>query len=513
MASTKIPLRSIGKLLTNLDPSVRSQLEAAFVEAEDLNTLHNDAAIAGQTKRVLSSLVSAPVITVDTNISGYDVNWSKLRDRLISFYEVQVSLQSNFGSYQSFKTVDNFFSAEGVTSDTFIRVRAIRWDGKCGNYSNILHVPATALSSPMVYARDLSDIPSFYIENPNPLAPNPVQHLFITPQRKNGGVMVFGSFGAEFYVDQTGIRGEYADTDPDSALDDAVSVTVNGAHVNTLHTIPITDSGDVGSSPVHRAAIGYSVGFGPAFLSHSEFYFSTYDNWPHNTTQNAGHTGGGVHDGWNNLKGIQGQVEAQITNSNDSGSYYTILTQPGGTSATTNTLTGKKFFFNLPNSRTVKGIEVKLYGEGQITLGPGTATITVNRISLVDNGTARPTNKASGEDFILGLGPNNEPQHLTYGGATDLWGEIAGFWTSAKINDKDFGVVVQFTIDTTGGDVDSAVFVYGLEVLVHTDNSIESATIDVIYIPSTQDLVTYPGRRVVLTNCTLNAIEFGDDIT
>ena len=507
MGSTKIPLRGIAKMLTNLDPAVRAKLESAFVEAENTSTFSNNAAINDQQRRVLSSLVSQPVVSVDTNTLGYDANWPKLKDRLISFYEVQVSLDSNFATFQSYKTVDNFFSAEGVTADTFIRVRGVRWDGQCGNFSDTVHVPASSLSSPVVYARDILDVPSFYIENPNAVAPSPLQHLRITPQKKNGGIMVFGSFGVEFYVDSSGNRMDYTSTDPDAPLNDYLSVTVNGAEVNTFEEIEVSTS----QNNKQFTCVGYSVGIGPGFLSHAGFYNSSYESWAGAAVQGATHGAGGTHTGWSNLKGLTGVIEPVITNVPVDGTTYEVDNLPAAGSTTTKAIRGRKYFFHLPKDRVVQGIEVVLYGETEIL--SGSANVTVNRISLVDAGTARPTNRSGGE-ALPGIDVNAVPIALTYGSPTDLWGEVAGFWTPDKINDTDFGALVVLQDDTVGG-VPSSVFMalFAMEIKVHTNNGTESATIDIVYEPPTQDLVSFPARRAILKNCTLNVIEFGDDLT
>jgi len=512
---SKIPLRGLSKLLINLDPGTRSRIEAAFGEAEDLTGYHNNSAIDGTSRRRLDGRVDAPVITVDSGVAGFDIIWPRLQDRRISMYEVQISLASNFANPLVYTTVDNFFGIENVANDTYVRVRGVRWDGQISNWSNIETVNATPLIGPIVYTRSISDIPSFYIEFPALVAPRPIQKLTVVPTRTNGGVMVFGSFGVEFYVDSTGERGSVLlNSDPEGNLEDAVYITINGNRVNNVHEIPNffdpggADPDTVFTNGIATTVFGYSIGFGPAFLSHSQFYFGAYDLLsPNTSSQGVVHEAGGTHTGWTSRKQIQGSIPGRIQLS-DAASYQ-ITGLPNADTATTNAIGGRKYLLNIPSTETILGIKLSIYAAGN-----STPTQTFDVVRLVDNGVAR-ANKAAGETWPATTlhGDSYIVTPVVYGGPTDLWGEVAGFWTPAKLNDPDFGVsIVGRATNATGSPQNYEFLMFGALVTVYTNKGKDEALIEIMYTPTTQDLTTYPDMRAVLKNCTLNAVEFGREI-
>lgn len=105
-SKSKVPLRGIASLFDNLDAGTKAQIVGAFSEAEDLFDYHNRSAVDQLERRSISSLVDSPVLTSTTNNRGFDVQWERLADRRISFYEVQVSYASNFVNPDIYKVVD-----------------------------------------------------------------------------------------------------------------------------------------------------------------------------------------------------------------------------------------------------------------------------------------------------------------------------------------------------------------------------------------------------------------------
>lgn len=98
---------------------------------------------------------------------------------------------------------------------------------------------------------------------------------------------------------------------------------------------------------------------------------------------------------------------------------------------------------SVPSGATIDGIEVRInhYSEDSAT-----DNLEFIRVSLVDDtATYRTTNKVSGGG---GEWPTTDTS-TTWGGATDTWGESAGFWTATKVNNAAFGAVIQ--IRTVGG--------------------------------------------------------------
>ncbi|MDP2703934.1 MAG: hypothetical protein Q8P01_01800 [bacterium] len=104
-------------------------------------------------------------------------------------------------------------------------------------------------------------------------------------------------------------------------------------------------------------------------------------------------------------------------------------------SAISNYLKGTNFGFSIADGSTILGIKVEVdRKEGNTAAAGG---VIDNTVQLIDeSGTIRTTvNKADTATFW----PTADGT-VVYGGTADLWGEAAGFWTTAKINDLDFGV-------------------------------------------------------------------------
>ena len=497
-------------MLTHLDPGVRAKLENAFIEAEAQLDYHNQSAVDNQERRVPGNKIAAPIVTAATNTLGFDLNWPKLRDRVISMYEVQISTQSNFSSFSSYNTVDNFFQVEGAASVNYARVRGVRWNGECGPWSQTITVNVTTTASgPVVYSRTIADLNYFYRSWPGKAYPSEIQGITITPQRENGGVLFFGSFGVEFYVDSTGFRGNrgnhyYIGTA--TQLDESVMVTINGQRVQNLSDIPVFQNPGWSNiqSPPQSTVFGYSLGLGPGYLKHSQFYFEEFGPvFPLTATErNDANPSLGTHTGWLTKRNIEKEYIG------DTGSFTNYRTETSfgvvGEAEITKSLIARNFKFNIPSTSKIVGIQLDLTCDALPIFQP--MTNTFNRIRLIDsNGSPRPTIKGSGSTFIT----------TTFGGPTDLWGEAAGFWTPAKINGQYFGLDVQgkAVYNYTGFADGTNFFVYGAHLTIYTDmDGPELAKIRIQYKPRTNDFYSYPYTRAILKNCTLNALEFGTKI-
>lgn len=138
----RVNLRGFGKLFTNLPPGVRAKIEAAFLEAETLLDYHNKSDIEKQTRRSISGLVAAPVLTTFTSPGAIHVTWRRLTDRRISKYEIEYDDSQIFDSPTSKVTVDTFFDLNGLSGDWYFRVRGVTGDGRTGRWS------ATATDNP-----------------------------------------------------------------------------------------------------------------------------------------------------------------------------------------------------------------------------------------------------------------------------------------------------------------------------------------------------------------------------
>ncbi|MDP2736929.1 MAG: hypothetical protein Q8O59_04105, partial [bacterium] len=106
-----------------------------------------------------------------------------------------------------------------------------------------------------------------------------------------------------------------------------------------------------------------------------------------------------------------------------------------GKLAISNYLKGTNFGFTIPDGSTILGIKVEVdRKEGNTAAAGG---VIDNTVQLIDEGGLIRTtvNKAD----IATFWPTADGT-VVYGGTADLWGEAAGFWTTTKINDLDFGV-------------------------------------------------------------------------
>jgi hypothetical protein len=483
---SKIPLRNIADLFTHLDPGTKSRLQSAFAEAEDLMDFHNRSAIEKSDKRTLSANVAAPVLTSTTNNRGFDIQWKRLDDRRISFYDVQVSLASNFANPDDYKVVDTCFSLEGVGTTVYTRVRGVKSDGTCGPWSDSKQIDAFATTAgPVVYTRGFDNIPSFYINSPLSAFPGDIQHITITPERQNGGIVVFGDIAVE---------------NPTFSPGDYIKVKLNAT---TMTLIPLDSLVGVDRS--------FSMGFGPVFLTHTEFGFSAADDVFPATVAQSG-AGVGTHTGWTNTANVTGTMETDY-----SGATATDYLQSGivaGQSLGTKTLKLSNFGFTVPGANTITGIEATFTG-GWFGGDPAKSTPQIALLSLLDEtGTARSFSQSStfpwpgtGAFDLASQPASGTIPSVTFGGTTDLWGENAGFWTPTKINDVDFGLEVVGRVRRKFNDSagDQRVWIYGVTMTVYSINADFTARVDVIYNEAS-------GGGVLL-GCTINAVEFGSALT
>ena len=122
-------------------------------------------------------------------------------------------------------------------------------------------------------------------------------------------------------------------------------------------------------------------------------------------------------------------------------------------SSTTQYLKGTNFGFAIPTGATIVGILVEI--ERFQSAGGGTMVDLEVKIVKAD-GTFGTTNKASGTNWT------GTEAFFSYGGASDLWGET---WTSADINDADFGVVLRGTM-TMGAETNVTADVDSMRITI-----------------------------------------------
>ena len=456
---SKIPLRGVASIFNHLDPGVKAKITSAFAEAEDLIDYHNSSIIERQTRRKLSGLIDAPILTITTNSKGFDASWPRLEDRRISFYEVQMSTSSNFADPTVFNVVETSLAVEGVGATVYIRVRGVRFDGDCGSWSEVESASASAAGGPVVYSRGLADIPSFYITTPYNLFPQPIQHLTITPQRQNGGFLIYGSFGLESC--NTPIN------------DPPVFLTLNGVNYSSTSIAEFT------TVPTCNVPFG----LGPIFVSHDEFYFGEQQtSTPGTAANNGAADSDGTPSGWT------------LTDP-----YTYTVTWTGShpaEDAETKNLRLTNLGFTIPTGNTITGV----YVQWTASATSSSPAADLLGLRLLDSSGAR-------SNVVSGTGDwGNGTQ--SYGSRTNLWGEVDGFWTPTKVNDSSFGV--QFRGNVYVPSASSGTIVRELTV--------SSVTVTVYSVNETTGEVNIqirfnPGvTSGELRQCTLNAIEFGEDI-
>lgn len=526
---SKVPIRGISKALTRLSPGIRAKLESAFIEAESQLDFHNTSTAGNATKKAKKAKVKAPVLSVKTNTLGFDLNWPKLKDRTISNYEIQISPASNFSSYISYNTVDNSFDLEGATFISYARVRGVLWNGDAGPWSNTQKIDVTAApAGPVVYSKTISNLSSFYINYPGLIYPSPLQEITITAKRREGGIMVFGSMGVEFYVDANGFRGRQADLmylGSNKTPEDSINLVINGKRVHGLTFLPCFQAPGRAPivSPPQSTVFGYSAGFGPAYLTHQRFYSSEYDfAHPYNVGELNDSTPLGIHTGWLGKRNVENEVLiieegfGQFVKI-DGHAKYTIDNTadiPIFTQVAAKTLKTNNYKFNIPSTDTILGIKLDLFISKFSDGGPFNF-LNIKSVKLInDDGVPRSFVAGSGIQWVSQqsefAGDTGGPD-ITLGGPTDLWGEAAGFWTPNKINNHNFGADIQ--AQSRYGGVAGFFSTFGLRGLHFTvyTKQIGDGTADIKlqYKPRTNDFYTYPYTRAVLKNCTINVLEFG----
>lgn len=497
---SKIPLRGLANLFMHLGPNTKAQISSAFAEAEDMMNFHNQSVVDQQEKRAISGLVDSPVLTTSTNNRGFDVEWTRLNDKTISMYEIQVSFSTIFSNPDVYRVVDTSFALEGLGTTVYVRVRGIRFNGECGPWSDTATIDAFATSGgPIVYSVGMDHEPAFYISDPAAIYPEPIQELTITPQRQDGGIVVFGSMGFEGGVSfQPG---------------DFIRVTLNE---QTLSEVDL----ETLSPP-------FGIGFGPTFLSHGDFYTSTADLFnPTLEASSGSSSGSGAHSGWtfsgNGAVGVMEELypSPEITDS----ANYTVTGLTPGQSGQSRHLHLQGFNFAVPSGNTVNGIQIRFTGLATGSNIDITKSIPqINKINLIDQtGTDRTTSPVSNVNWPrqLPIVAGSDIGEMTVGDSSYLWGEAAGFWTPAKVNSANFGLsyVARFRVASAdavaaaaiagGGSTVSTAYLYGVEMTIFSSSATDEARVDVRFFSPLNI-----GSGLTLTNMTLNAIEFGQVIS
>lgn len=233
-AGSQVPLRGFASLLKNLDPGQKDRLQDAFSDAENLLSFHSLGVPERQQRRRISGLVRQIQVIATSSILGGFVQWERLDDPRIAFYEIQVGDDNAFSTAETTQILDTFFSIEGINTTKFIRVRGVRIDGETGLWSTTKSIIPDTISAPSVSSVEFYPV---FIEGIDPetekqfvfggdLDPEGVQTFYTIlsntfyVNRLNGGISIWG------YVSNRLKELQEAGVTPW----DRVRFTVNGIH-------------------------------------------------------------------------------------------------------------------------------------------------------------------------------------------------------------------------------------------------------------------------------------------
>lgn len=475
----KAPIRGIAKLLLNLSPGLRTKIESAFVEAENLLDFHNRSVVSKQTRRSVSGLVDAPVVTVTSGVLGVAANWERLDDPRITLYEVEVSSDNIFSNPTSFNTVDTNFAIENRTAITYVRVRGVRSDGQAGPWSDV--ESATPEVVPVVASSvSTSDVPL----NPATILTNAMttlQEFDESVSANTTAAVVFGSFSANVPA----VGGGESSLDIVARLNGRIIANYGvptldlTAAADALDSVYIAQTGINSFLRPDTETGGFAVGFGPA--GSENLTASKFEDFSATNAQESGtFSGSGTPTGWTNPTGVT--LNSALT------ATYSVAFVGAG-SATSEFLEAFDFDLNIPSTDTILGVEVHVSASRDVQ------TATFNTVQLIDDtGTITGNNNAAGEAL------SSTTTTFTFGGPTDLWGLVL---TPAIVNDPDFGFAMRFDFSTPA-PATVTVSVPVVTLCVYTSHSGR-------ILVRIDGVGTGGSNNLTINNATINVVEFNSE--
>lgn len=369
-ATTRVPLRGFAKIFSKLPTSVRSIIERSFEEAENLMDFHSRSVPNRQNRRRISGLVAVPVVTGINSIFGGAIRWERAEDPRITMYDVQIDTVNVFPNPTTLQVLEPFFSIEGLTSTRFLRVRAIRFDGRTGNWSNTVQITPAQEEAPAVFSclfyQAYDDDPEPNIENVVPFGGERIPKFYelfdctFPVGRDTGGMAVFG------YISNRLREGRNSNIKPW----DRVRFTVNGETITENYFCHWTDSSvidsdtrginpNTGDPLSFYAKGGYTAAFGPYTVLYPQSSRSRGHLDPKLAQSDSG---AGV--AWQHARSIMRPSTWARTPL--SGALLTTgqrmeesqVTLGGG--ASSNYLRAGDFGFQIPQESTIQGIQLKV---------------------------------------------------------------------------------------------------------------------------------------------------------
>lgn len=182
---------TFAKFFTNLTHSQRFEIERAFADAENSKEITNLETSVRLLKRKVDQRLPIPQPVAREIIRGAEIEWDALPDQRVTFYEVDVSTDNLFSTFETFPTYGTLIVVDGLLQTKFVRVRGVRRDGTTTPYSETLTI------APTLFGVTSHTDESFYVDitgtDPNVVLGGSGSDLDYTPINENGNSKLWGS--------------------------------------------------------------------------------------------------------------------------------------------------------------------------------------------------------------------------------------------------------------------------------------------------------------------------------
>ncbi len=183
-------LKGFAAFFTNLSISQRQELDRIFSDIQNAKELTSLDESLRLLKRKVDQRLPIPVLVVTATVRGAIIEWEPLPDQRIIFYEIDVSVVSNFASFDTITTFSTQIIIDGLSQTKFVRVRGVRRDGTTTPYSDQTIVAPT-LFDIQSHVAEAFYVPITGVDNQLILG-GPGTTLAYTPINPNGNSMVWG---------------------------------------------------------------------------------------------------------------------------------------------------------------------------------------------------------------------------------------------------------------------------------------------------------------------------------
>ncbi len=373
-ADSKVPLRGFIDLFKELDASTKNTLRSAFVDAEDLQNYFNRSVPERQTKRKISGRIDTITLSSESTLLGGFLKWNRLNDRRIAFYEVQISDNTVFSSYETYTILETFLTLENLTTTKFARVRGVTAAGLTGLFSN------TATIRPRISAPSVHSL-SFYQRYGNDAEPSISRKL-----RYSGDAFssdphprFYNVLSDDFYIDRL-VGGAYVWGSISSRLKnyrdsgsvpwDRVRFKLNGISRSDVYSPHWTinynnidfnkNESNSGSAMTFYGRGGYTSSFGPYAISLPNTIGGEGANDAHSAVQKD--TLDGAFYWFNPRNALRASRfdESQCERYNDTLPRHEASAIGIIEGGITDYIIFRDFRFNIPSTDTIRGIQLDL---------------------------------------------------------------------------------------------------------------------------------------------------------